>query len=142
MKKEFKEGDLVYFGVFKGEVTRKWFDKDGSTRAVEVEFENSSGSFDKDGRIIENAPILISDFPYGIKMISTAPINFNEGDNVYFGLMKGVVLFKNGIDEVYPMNVKFETIDFDFTLDGRILVDSPIVLSYFPYEFIMEKINI
>ena len=70
--KEFKEGDVVYWGERKGVVTDKYKDKDEASLHVSFEenryFRRWEISFTKDGRYIKGTPIVLSHFPYELKM--------------------------------------------------------------------------
>lgn len=65
--KKFKQGDIVYFGSIGGKVFKQ--NNDNSDVSLEVEFYNGKSlSFTKDGRFYPEMPIVISHFPYELKM--------------------------------------------------------------------------
>jgi hypothetical protein len=65
--KKFKQGDIVYLGILMGKVIEQ--KNDNSTVSLTVKFDNGKMlSFIKDGRYYEEMPILLSHFPYELKM--------------------------------------------------------------------------
>jgi hypothetical protein len=68
--KKFQEGDIVYFGILRGEVLEQ--ENDSSDVSLSVEFYNGESlHFTKDGRFYPEMPIVISHFPYELKMKKT-----------------------------------------------------------------------
>jgi hypothetical protein len=66
-KIKFKAYDIVYFGNLKGNVLRQ--KNDDSYISLEVLFNNvKSLQFTKDGRFYQEMPIVLSHFPYELKM--------------------------------------------------------------------------
>jgi hypothetical protein len=70
--KKFKEGDVVYWGERKGVVMDKYKEQDEASLHVSFkengEFRSWELSFTKDGRFINGTPIILSHFPYELKM--------------------------------------------------------------------------
>lgn len=70
--KKFKVGDTVYWGERKGVVTEQHNDKDEASTFVcfeeNGEFRRWEISFTKDGRFLLGTPIVLSHFPYELKM--------------------------------------------------------------------------
>ena len=70
--KKFKEGDVVYWGEREGVVTDKYKEKDEASLHVcfkeNVEFKSWELAFTKDGRFLLGTPIILSHFPYELKM--------------------------------------------------------------------------
>jgi hypothetical protein len=63
----FKAYDTVYFGNLKGIVLRQ--KNDNTDMSLRVDFKNNERiSFTKDGRFFQNFPIVLSHFPYELKM--------------------------------------------------------------------------
>jgi hypothetical protein len=65
-KNQFKIGDVVYYlGSLKGEVV----DFCTQSKAIDVQFDNGYlESFMYDGSLVPNTPIVLSHFPYKLKM--------------------------------------------------------------------------
>lgn len=70
--KKFKEGDVVYWGERKGVVMDKYKEQDEASLYVSFkengEFKSWDVSFTKDGRYINGTPVVLSHFPYKLKM--------------------------------------------------------------------------
>lgn len=70
--KKFKVGDIVYWGKREGLVTEVCKEKDEASISVcfeeNGEFRRWEISFTKDGRFINGTPIVLSHFPYELKM--------------------------------------------------------------------------
>ena len=67
---------------------------------------------------------------------------FKKGDTVYCGTQKGEVIKQDNKESSDSMFVRFENdIYFSFTNDGRYFHKTPIVLSHFPYELEMKRIE-
>ena len=71
-KKKFKVGDVVYWGKRKGFVTKVFKEKDEASLYVSFEETGEVGrldiSFTKEGRFLLGTPIILSHFPYDLKM--------------------------------------------------------------------------
>lgn len=71
-KKKFKVGDVVYWGKRKGFVTKVFKEKDEASLYISFEEIGELGrldiSFTKDGRFLLGTPIILSHFPYELKM--------------------------------------------------------------------------
>jgi hypothetical protein len=66
-KIKFKAYDIVYFGNLKGIVFKQM--NDNSHISLDVEFDNNKRlKFTKDGRFYQEMPIVLSHFPYELKM--------------------------------------------------------------------------
>lgn len=66
-KKQFEVGDVVYLGNLKGNVANQYNDE--SDCSLIIDFENGEDlALTKDGRFYQNTPIVISHFPYKLKM--------------------------------------------------------------------------
>jgi len=64
---KFKAYDIVYFGNLKGIVFKQM--NDDSHISLDVEFDNNKRlKFTKDGRFYKEMPIVLSHFPYELKM--------------------------------------------------------------------------
>jgi co-chaperonin GroES (HSP10) len=69
-KNQFEEGDVVYWGKIKGIVIKKFINNNNDF-VLYVKFENKQNMwFTKDGRCryFEGLPIVLSYFPYKLKM--------------------------------------------------------------------------
>jgi hypothetical protein len=67
---------------------------------------------------------------------------FEVGDVVYWGEMKGIIKEKYNNNSDWSLFVKFENKKIIcFTKDGRYYEGMPIVLSHFPYKLKMKKIK-
>ncbi len=70
--KEFKVGDVVYWGKREGLVTEVFKEKDEASLYVSFEetgeFRRWNISFTKDGRFLLGTPVVLSHFPYELKM--------------------------------------------------------------------------
>jgi len=70
--KKFKVGDVVYWGERKGVVMDKYKDKDEASLHVSFkengEFRSWELAFTEDGRFIHDTPIVLSHFPYELKI--------------------------------------------------------------------------
>jgi hypothetical protein len=67
---------------------------------------------------------------------------FKKGDTVYYGTLKGLVFEQKNNNTYTSMNVKIEKIGgLFFTKDGRLCEDTPVVLSHFPYELEMKRVE-
>jgi hypothetical protein len=70
--KKFKVGDVVYWGEREGIVTEVFKEKDEASLYVSFEetgeFRRWNISFTKDGRFLLGTPIVLSHFPYELKM--------------------------------------------------------------------------
>lgn len=69
-KNQFEEGDVVYWGKIKGIVIKKFINNNNDF-VLFVKFENKQNMwFTKDGRCryFEGLPIVLSHFPYKLKM--------------------------------------------------------------------------
>jgi hypothetical protein len=70
--KKFKKGDVVYWGEREGIVANQF--NDNTEQCIYVsfkengEFKSWDVSFTKDGRYINGTPIVLSHFPYKLKM--------------------------------------------------------------------------
>jgi hypothetical protein len=67
---------------------------------------------------------------------------FEEGDVVYWGKIKGIVTRKINNNSDCSLFVKFENKKIIcFTKDGRYINGTPVVLSHFPCKLKMKKIK-
>lgn len=68
---------------------------------------------------------------------------FKVGDIVYWGTLKGEVVTQNNNDSDSSIRVKLDSIFFPFHFykDGRFFKNTPVVLSHFPYEMEMKKVE-
>lgn len=70
--KKFKVGDVVYWGERKGVVAKQYNDNTEKCTYVSFEkndkFEKKDSFFTKDGRYINGTPVVLSHFPYELKM--------------------------------------------------------------------------
>ena len=70
--KKFKVGDVVYWGERKGVVEQQFNSNDEASTCVcfeePEEFKSFDISFTKDGRFMNGTPIVLSHFPYELKM--------------------------------------------------------------------------
>jgi hypothetical protein len=66
-KNQFEEGDVVYFAGLEGIVTKQYNDDSNTSTFVRFNKYYTLG-FTKDGRILFGTPIVISHFPYKLKM--------------------------------------------------------------------------
>jgi hypothetical protein len=66
-KNQFEEGDVVYFAGLEGIVTKQYNDDSNTSTFVRFNKYDTLG-FTKDGRILFGTPIVLSHFPYKLKM--------------------------------------------------------------------------
>jgi hypothetical protein len=69
---------------------------------------------------------------------------FEVGDIVYWGESQGVVFYKDEKKRHTSLGVNFKdsnNYNCYFTENGRYYINTPIVLSHFPYELKMKKIK-
>jgi hypothetical protein len=67
---------------------------------------------------------------------------FKKGDTVYYGTSKGEVIEQRNENSISSMKVMFENFSHVlFTKDGRYYKDTPVVLSHFPYELEMKRVE-
>lgn len=68
---------------------------------------------------------------------------FKKGDTVYYGTLKGEVTEQLNDTSNSSMTVYFEKYGYTIlTKDGRYFKDTPVVLSHFPYELQMKKVEL
>jgi hypothetical protein len=67
---------------------------------------------------------------------------FKKGDTVYYGTLKGEVTEQNNDVSDVSTYVNFENNESNyFTKDGREYEYTPVVLSHFPYELEMKRVE-
>jgi len=67
---------------------------------------------------------------------------FKKGDTVYYGTLKGEVTEQKNDNSSTSINVEFEQFsNLRFTKDGRYYENTPIILSHFPYELEMKRVE-
>lgn len=118
--KEFEKGDTVYWGTLKGEVTEQRNNNTYSSTIVKFNREGNV-SFTKDGRYLKNTPVVLSHFPYEMKMkkveqviAKDTPVWFRDDENEFWGY--GYYShFKNGKHYIFEQSKKStESISFNF----------------------------
>jgi len=67
---------------------------------------------------------------------------FKKGDTVYYGTLKGEVVKQCKIDTTTTILVHFKNVGNLMLLeDGRFYQETPIILSHFPYELEMKRVE-